>query len=305
VTAAQASTAPAAPLALDLARRAARHRRERWITVLLLAPGVGYLALFLVVPLAQVFLRSVGLAAVGQASRFTWEYYRQFAAEAQYRDGFLFSLWLGIASTAISLAIALVFSALMQIRFPGRLAMSVLYKVPLVVPSLVAAFLILSLIGPGGILARLVFHLGWSWPQLVYDRWGWGVILVLVWHNVPFMMVIISAVMASIPLDILDAARNLGASPWAVFRDVTVPLSLSGISAATLLVFIQVFGAFAVPSLLESAYPLALPVIMQTEMMDRANWALASALGSVLTLTSAAVLVLYYRLVQGRGAIAQ
>jgi putative spermidine/putrescine transport system permease protein len=291
-----------ASLALDGSRLAARRRRDNWITLLLLAPGVGFLALFLVIPLAQVFLRSVGLAAVGQASRFSWEYYRQFWTEPQYRDGFFFSLWLGAASTLISLATALLFSALMQIRFPGRLLISVLYKIPLVVPSLVAAFLILSLIGPGGILARLVFHWGWAWPRLVYDRWGWGVILVLVWHNVPFMMVIISAVMASIPLDILDAARNLGASPWAVFRHVTVPLSLSGISAATLLVFIQVFGAFAVPSLLESAYPTALPVIMQIEMMDHANWALASALGAVLTLASGLVLFLYYRLVQGRGA---
>lgn len=295
--------AVSAALAVDRSRRAARRRRDNWITLLLLAPGVGFLALFLVVPLAQVFLRSVGLAAVGQASRFTWEYYRQFWGEPQYRDGFFFSLWLGVASTVISLATALAFSALIQIRFPGRLLISVLYKIPLVVPSLVAAFLILSLIGPGGILARLVFHWGWAWPRLVYDRWGWGVIMVLVWHNVPFMMVIISAVMASIPHDVLDAARNLGASPWAVFRFVTVPLSLSGISAATLLVFIQVFGAFAVPSLLESAYPTALPVIMQIEMMDHANWALASALGAVLTLASGLILFLYYRLVQGRGPV--
>jgi len=288
--------------AVDRSRQAARHRREQWINLLLLLPGVGFLALFLIVPLAQVFLRSVGLAIIGQAGHFTWDYYRQFWSEAQYREGFFFSLWLGVASTVISLGTALVFSALMQVKFPGRLLISVLYKIPLVVPSLVAAFLILSLIAPGGILARLVFHWGWDWPRLVYDRWGWGIIFVLVWHNVPFMMVIISAVMAGIPHDILDAARNLGAPPWAVFRFITVPLSMAGISAAALLVFIQVLGAFAVPSLMESAYPLALPVIMQTEMMYHANWALSSALGSVLTLASALVLFLYYRLTQGRGA---
>jgi putative spermidine/putrescine transport system permease protein len=288
--------------AVERARLAGRRRRDQWVNLLLLLPGVGFLGLFLVVPLVQVFLRSVGLALIGQASHFTWDYYRQFWEEAQYRDGFFFSLWLGVASTAISLATALIFSALMQVRFPGRLFVSVLYKVPLVVPSLVAAFLILSLIAPGGILARLVAHWGWEWPHLVYDRWGWGIIFVLVWHNVPFMMVIISAVMAGIPQDINDAARNLGASPWEVFRSVTVPLSMPGVSAAALLVFIQVFGAFAVPSLMESAYPLALPVVMQTEMMDRANWALASALGSVLTIASAIVLFAYYRLVQGRGS---
>ena len=286
--------------AVERSRLLARRRRDQWVNLLLLLPGVGFLALFLIVPLAQVFLRSVGLALIGQAGHFTWHHYRQFWVEAQYRDGFFFSLWLGVASTVISLATALMFSALMQVRFPGRLFVSVLYKVPLVVPSLVAAFLILSLVAPGGILARLVAHWGWEWPRLVYDRWGWGIIFVLVWHNVPFMMVIISAVMAGIAQDINDAARNLGASPWQVFRFVTVPLSMPGVSAAALLVFIQVFGAFAVPSLMESAYPLALPVIMQTEMMDRANWALASALGSVLTIASAIVLFAYYRLVQGR-----
>jgi putative spermidine/putrescine transport system permease protein len=291
--------------AVERSRLAGRRRRDQWANLLLLLPGVGFLGLFLVVPLVQVFLRSVGLALIGQASHFTWDYYRQFWVEAQYRDGFFFSLWLGVASTAISLAMALMFSALMQVRFPGRLFVSVLYKVPLVVPSLVAAFLILSLVAPGGILARLVAHWGWEWPHLVYDRWGWGIIFVLVWHNVPFMMVIISAVMAGIPQDITDAARNLGASPWEVFRSVTVPLSMPGVSAAALLVFIQVFGAFAVPSLMESAYPLALPVVMQTEMMDRANWALASALGSVLTIASAIVLFAYYRLVQGWGSPAR
>jgi putative spermidine/putrescine transport system permease protein len=289
--------------ALDRSREAARYRREQWGNLLLLLPGVGFLAIFLAVPLAQVFLRSVGLASIGQASHFTWNYYRQFWTELQYRDGFFFSLWLGVASTVISLGAALVFSALLQVRFPGRMLISVLYKVPLVVPSLVAAFLILSLIAPGGILARLVAHWGWDWPRLVYDRWGWGIIFVLVWHNVPFMMVIISAVMAGISHDVIDAARNLGASPWEVFRRVTIPLSMSGISAAALLVFIQVFGAFAVPSLMESAYPLALPVIMQAEMMDRANWALASAFGSVFIVASGIVLFAYYRLVRGWGEI--
>jgi putative spermidine/putrescine transport system permease protein len=281
-------------------RHRARHRREQVTNVLLLLPGVGFLVLFLAVPLIQVLLRSVGVGIIGQASHFTWGYYRQFIEEAQYRDGFIFSFWLGLASTIISLAIALFFSALMQVRFPGRALFSVFYKVPLVVPSLVAAFLILTIIAPGGLMARLVAHWGWEWPQLVYDRWGWGIILVQVWHNVPFMMVIISAVMASIPTDVLEAARNLGASPWYVFRLITVPMSLAGISAASLLVFIQVFGAFAVPALLESAYPTALPVIMQVEMMDRAHWGLTSALGSIVTVSSGIVLLLYYRLVYGR-----
>src|SRR5437879_11077340 len=165
-----------------------------------------------------------------------------------------------------SLPLSLMTSALLQVRFPGRFIISVLYKIPLVVPSLVAAFLVLTIIDQGGIISRALLPYGVEWPELVHDRYGLGIILVLVWHNVPIMTVILSAVMSGIPHDVTAAARNLGASPWQVFRNITVPLSLPGISAASLLVFIGVFGAFSIPSLLGAAYPNAIAVVMSNEV---------------------------------------
>src|SRR3989442_14595852 len=104
--------------------------------------------------------------------------------------------------------------------------------------------------------------------------------------------------MSGIPPDVPAAARNLGASPWQVFRNITVPLSLPGISAASLLVFIGVFGAFSIPSLLGAAYPKAIAVVMSNEVLDRANCALASALGTTVTALSAIRLYVYYRLIR-------
>src|SRR5256712_13521190 len=92
-------------------------------------------------------------------------------------------------------------------------------------------------------------------------------ILALVCHNVPIMTVILSAGMSGISHDVTAAARNLGATPWQVFRNITVPLSLPGISAASLLVFIGVFGAFSIPSLLGAAYPKAIAVVMSNEVL--------------------------------------
>ena len=277
-------------------------RREWLIDFALLAPGLGYLLLFMCVPLIQVMLRSVGLLAFGEPSRFTLQFFTKIAENNLYRNSVLFSLYFALVTTSVSLGLALITSALLQIKFPGRTIISVLYKIPLVVPSLVAAFLVLTIIDQGGIIARVLSRYGVEWPELVHDRWGLGIIMVLVWHNVPIMIVILSAVMSAIPQDIAAAARNLGGTPWQVFINITVPLSLPGISASALLVFIGVFGAFSIPSLLGSPYPQAVAVIMSNELLERANWGLTSALGTLVTATSAVVLYAYYRLIRRQEA---
>jgi putative spermidine/putrescine transport system permease protein len=281
-------------------------RRGEWLVDLaLLAPTLGFLLVFMGLPLVQVAIRGFGLLRMGGDSQFTLAFYEQILSDRIYRDSIVFSLYFSIVTTILSLALALVLSALLQVNFPGRSVISVLYKIPLVVPSLVAAFLVLTLIDQGGIISRVVSLHGMQVPDITHDRWGTGMIMVLVWHNVPIMIVILSAIMASIPRDVLDAARNLGATPWQVFLNVTVPLSMSGISAASLLVFINVFGAFAVPSLIGPPYPSAVAVNMSNAIIQRGAWELASALGTLMAFASGAFLYGYYLLVRGQEAALQ
>jgi putative spermidine/putrescine transport system permease protein len=264
----------------------------------LLAPGLGYLVIFMGLPLVQVALRGIGMLRFGQPSQFTLQFYQTVLGDKIYRDSIVFTLTFAVVTTVLTLALALVLSALLQVKFPGRYLINVLFKVPLVVPSLVAAFLVMTLIGQGAIIARLVGRYGMEWPDIVHDRRATGMIMVLVWHNVPIMIVILSAIMSAIPIDVLDAARNLGATPWQVFRNITVPLSLSGISAATLLVFINVFGAFAIPSLMGPPYPSSLAVLMSGAVVERGEWEIASALGTLMAAAAAIILYGYYRLVR-------
>ena len=84
-----------------------------------------------------------------------------------------------------------------------------------------------------------------------------------------------------------------------MFIRILLPLAAPGASAAAVLVFIDTFGAFAVPSLLGPAYPQALPVTMTTEFLERAHWEVASAIGLIMAATTIAVLSLYYRLLAG------
>jgi len=269
---------------------------DYWIDAALLAPGCGFLFLAMAVPISQLVLASIGLFGLGSATQFTLGNYLEVFQDVLMRSGFFFSLRIAFVTMVSSVIAATILTALLQIDFPGRQLVSVLYKIPLVVPSLVAAFLVLTMIGPGGMAARLLEPLNVRWPSFVHDPSGLGIIIVLLWHNIPITVLIVSAVAAAIPRDVVDAARNLGASPWQVFWYVIAPLCIPGISAAALLVFIDSFGTFAIPSLIGPAFPRAISVMMTTEFLLHANWGVASALGVVMIVTTAIVLVLYYRL---------
>jgi putative spermidine/putrescine transport system permease protein len=278
-------------------------RRRGWALpgggLLLLLPGAGYIALAMIAPLVQLAFGSIGLAGPGSSSRLSLDAFHTVLADPMMRDAFLFSLRIAFLTTFLSVALAAALAMLLLFEFPGRRVVILLAKVPLVVPSLIAAFLVLTMIGPGGMFARLFAHVGLPWPQLVHDRAGLGVTLVLMWHQVPVTLLIVIAVVVSIPRDLVDAARNLGADAVAVFLRIILPLALPGISAAAALVFIDSFGAFAVPSLLGPAYPQALPVTMTTEFLERAHWEVASAIGLIMAATTVAVMALYYRLLAG------
>ena len=295
------SSLAAAPAEIAAPRRALRRRRRRIGTLLLLLPGAGFIAVAMIAPLLQLALGSVGLTGLGPSEGFSLGAFGTVLANPMMRAAFLFSLRLALATTVLSVVAALALAALLMLRFPGRRLVMLLYKLPLVVPSLIAAFLILTMIGPGGMGARFAMQLGLGWPQLVHDRAGIGVILVLLWHQIPVTLLILLAVIGSIPRDLIDAARNLGATAPSVFRHVILPLALPGVSAAALLVFIDCFGAYAVPSLLGPAYPQALPVMMTTEFLERAHWQVASAIGVVMTITTIAVMVVYHRLIARTG----
>src|SRR5262249_25552707 len=130
---------------------ALRHRVE---TGLLLAPGIGLLGLAMAIPIEQLVLGSFDLAGIGTAGAFTLAHYIEVLTNPLLRDSLLFSLEIALATAALSTTAAALFATLLMIELPGKRLLAMLYKVPLVVPSVVAAFLVVTMIGPGGMAAR-------------------------------------------------------------------------------------------------------------------------------------------------------
>jgi putative spermidine/putrescine transport system permease protein len=266
--------------------------------VLCLLPGVGFLLLLFGLPLARVVLGSLSDPAGDFPTLSTWG---QLLSTPVYLDGLWFSLWLGLAPTAVSLLISLPLSALMQANETTQKLFGALYRIPLVVPGIVAGFIVLVILDRGGMASRLLHPLGLGVPRLVRDSWGVGAIIASSWKNIPFMTLIIAGSMAAINKDVLLAARTLGASRWTILWRIQLPLARPGITAAVLLTFIGSLGSFVIPSLLGPAYPLPLSVHMYTEGFQKGNWSMVYAMGTLLSICAIGVLLAYYAIIGSIG----
>lgn len=266
-------------------------RKGKLTLLLLLAPGIGYLLLFFGIPLARVIAASFETDRGGLPSLSA---YATVLSTGVYRDGLIFSVWLAFAPTLVAALIGVPLAALLVRRFPGKNFFGALYKIPLVVPSIVAAFVILILLDRGGLAHRWAALVGIGLPRLVRDPLGLGIILASAWKNVPFMALIVAGSMASIPEDLSRAARTLGAGTLTVFFRIQLPLALPGITAASLLIFISGLGAFAIPNLLGPAYPVPMSVHMYDQGFRRGNWTLVYAMGTMLSAAAIVVLLAYY-----------
>lgn len=268
--------------------------------ILCLLPGVGFLLALFGLPLLRVVVGSFA-SQDPHGPAFTLDAWTSLLSNPVYLDGLWFSLWLGVAPTVLSFLVSLPLAALMQANRSSRRLFGTLYRVPLVVPGIVAAFLVLVVLDRGGMLSRLLTPLGIPQPRLVRDAWGIGAIIATCWKNVPFMTLIISGALAAINRDVLSAAQLLGAGRLTILIRVQLPLAQPGITAAILLTFIGSMGSFVIPNLLGPAYPLPLSVHMYEQGFRQGNWPLVYAMGTLLSLVAIGVLLLYYAVVGSLG----
>jgi ABC-type spermidine/putrescine transport system permease subunit I len=146
----------------------------------------------------------------------------------------------------------------------GRL-LRTLVALPLPVPYLVAAAMGVWVLGQSGLLARVLVALGAvdapaAVPALVYDRAGVGLALVLAWKELAFLGVVAVALVAGRGPAPEEAARTLGAGPWATLVRVTWPVLWRGLAPSVVAAFVFAAGSWEAAALLAPSDPLALPL---------------------------------------------
>ena len=282
--------------------RVARHRG-----LLLSLPVIAFFLAFFLFPLLSLFRVSLaanpGGTGYGEGRAFyvpgTWtlDNYARFFGDPYFLQLALFTLELGLltalATTLVSYALAY---QIYRARPLIKSALLMIVILPKFTNVLVLMYGFLVVFGANGLLNRLLLATGLVREpvQMVYNLFS--VILGEIVLILPYCVLVIAAVLHAIDPALEDAARGLGAGPFRVFWEVTLPLSLPAVGVAGLLGFIWGVGAFVAPYLLgkPELYTLAVEVDRQTNW--RLNWAMGAAVAFVLMAIIVGLVFVFMRL---------
>ena len=242
---------------------------ERWRIPIMLMPTMAVIIFLFIGGLSYGTLISLGWQPIIGRTEISLAAYHNILFSEQYANvfwqGLLLTMWFSFASTFISAGLALATALLLRRTFVGKRVATFLYQLNLPVPHVVAAIGILFLFSQSGLISRTGAQLGIfgtpsDFPVIVKDRFGFGIILSFVWKEIPFVGVIVLAVLQSLGVDYEDLARSLGANRWQRFRYVILPLVMPGLLSGSILVFAFTFGSYEVPAILGVRFPRALTV---------------------------------------------
>jgi len=283
--------------------------------VLGLVPATVVMLVFFVGALLICVVQSLGYAPQYGLNQFpTLQYYQHFLQD----DGFWSSLGLtfyyAVVPTIIGALLSLFLSVAFAKAFKGRGFALFVYKIPLAVPYLVGVSIVILLFANGGLFARLFYACGIisspaDFPRLLQNAEGWGIMIVYLWKQVPFMTMMLYSNLVVLGRQEEESALLLGATDFQIFFHVTLPRLIPALVGSTLIIFAFNFGSFEVPFILGAGYPNTLTV-EAWRLFDDADYARrpeAMAIVLFVTLISSlsilTYLVLYRRFERKRGRV--
>ncbi|MFJ8362754.1 ABC transporter permease [Streptomyces sp. NPDC093984] len=224
---------------MDVARTEVTPRRRGNAARLgLMAPPVAFFAVFFAYPVAAIVARGLKTDGAWRLGRVV-----DVLAEPDMRHVLWFTTWQALASTALTLLIALpgayVFA---RYDFPGRQVLRAVVTVPFVLPTVVVGTAFLALVGRGGLLDDL-----WG---IRLDTTVWAILLAHVFFNYAVVVRTVGGLWAQLDPRQEEAARVLGASRLTAWRTVTLPALAPAVAAAALMVFLFTFTSFGVVQIL-------------------------------------------------------
>lgn len=269
-------------------------RPDRWS--LLAVPAIVFLVVFFLLPLIAMTARSVTDPPGAGLSN-----YEKFFAEQAFVRILINTFWVALLATVVCLLVGYPFAYLMTItsgRVAGLLLIAVL--LPFWSSLLVRTFAWQVILRDTGIINRFLLDLGVIPEPLTLIRTTGGVIIGMSHILLPFMVLPLYAVMRRIDPEFGRAAANLGANPATAFFRVFLPLSLPGILAGCLLVFILALGFYITPALLGGLRDQMISQLIVQQIQQRLDWGFGTAMSVLLVGITLVILFVASRAVRLR-----
>ena len=281
-------------------------RPGRWLIIL---PPLLFLTVFFLIPFAFAFKISLAETAP-RVPPFTdilsrtadghlqltvsLANFKYLLTDDVYGVAYLYSLKTAFFSTLICLALG--YPMAYAISRASKTTQSILLLIiilPFWTSFLLRVYALEGIIRDGGILNTVLLRLGLISQPLQIMRTSVAVYLGIIYSYLPFMVLPLFATLEKLDNTLLEAAADLGSPPWRAFLDVTVPQSIPGVIAGSMLVFIPAVGEFVIPSLLGGPDNLMIGRVLWDEFFGNHDWPVASAVAIAFLFLLAGPIAIY------------
>lgn len=243
-------------------------------------PYLLWMAIFIIVPLLLVlfFAFTTGDSNDFSTFKFSLDNFKRFFTPV-YLDVLLRSIYLALISTIICLILGYPIAYIIS-KERKRAVMILMFIIPMWMNFLLRTYAWLTLLGRNGLINTFIVKLGFQPLELMYT--DTSILLGMVYNFLPFMVLPIYSVMTKIDNSLIEAAEDLGASKFNVFRKVIVPLSVPGIMTGITMVFTPAVSTFIISSLLGGNKYNLIGNLIEQQFRWTGDWHFGSTMSIIL-----------------------
>jgi len=258
-------------------------------------PALVLLFVFFLFPV----VRMLGFSVEGG----TLEWYAKALGEGLYLNVFWTTFQIALLVTLICLLLGYPLGFLIATTTPGWATLGFIFVLlPLWTSVLVRTYAWMVLLGRNGVFNRWLLDWGLIADPLPLLHNVTGVLIGMVHVLLPYMVLPVYGAVRRLDPAIVAAAEGLGASDWRIFWRIYLPLTLNGIFAGAVLVFVLSLGFFITPALLGGGRVIMIAVLIEQEVRQTLNWPFAAALSAVLLAATLLVYTLAQRFTRSESA---
>ena len=222
--------------------------------------------------------------------------YQFLFTDPLYLDSFLYSIKVAALSTLFCLLLGYPMALAIARASPARRHLLLMLVIlPFWTSFLLRVYAWIGLLKQDGLINHVLLSLHLIGQSMPMVNMSFAVYVGIVYSYLPFMVLPLYANLEKHDASLLEAAADLGAAPWRAFLRVTWPLSMPGVVAGALLVFIPAVGEYVIPSLLGPANQLMIGRVLSDEFFENRDWPVASAVAIVILIGLLGPLVLFQR----------
>ncbi|MFB6252950.1 MAG: ABC transporter permease [Halobellus sp.] len=271
-----------------------------------LAPPAAYLLVFLLLPFAYTV--SIGFFEYSATKIIRWQFtlnhYQSLLFDPFYRSVLTYTVKLSVIVSVVCILFGYPLGYFIARTTPIRRQLA-LFSVflPLMIGTVVRVYGWIVLFATNGVINDFLTAAFGMQLNLLGNTTS--VTIGLVGVYLPLVVLPVYSAIEDLDDSLIPAARNLGANRLEAFLKVTLPLSLPGLITGTIFVFVLTMNSIVTPALMGGRTDLTMGLLVYTHAVNSTNWPFASAVGTVLTLATTALVYVYFSLIKGRMGASQ